>query len=143
MEPPTGLTAISLDYESTTSCSENSNYLEPLQIVSDYADPSTIKIKKPKKKKQKNTPRVTALLDDEANDSSGIVPMVDDTTPAALTSTKRAYNEDSGLGDDEELQEILSQRRRQALKKRNFPRQEDLGRNIRQAREDEGVGLNE
>ena len=109
-------------------------------------DPSTIKIKKPKKKKQKNTTRVTALLDDEGLGETNISasgPPADNIALAPLTSTKRTYNEDSGLGDDEELQEILAQRRRQALKRKKISRPEDIARNIRQARDDEDLGASE
>src|SRR5437762_4667369 len=109
-------------------------------------DPATIKIKKPKKKKHKNTTRVTALLDDEGlgeTDASGSGPPADHVAPALITSTKRAYNEDSGLGDDEELQEMLAQRRRQALKKKKTSRPEDIIRNVRQSRDDEDLGASE
>ena len=123
----------------TTDC------LEPLEIASDYMDPSTIKIKKPKKKKQKNPTRVTVLLDDELHetDISGSVPPADNIALAPLVSTKRAYNEDSGLGDDEELQEMLAQRRRQTLKRKKISCPEDIVRNIRQYRDDEDLGISE
>ena len=52
----------------------NVNSLEPMEIVSDYVDPSTIKIKKPKKKKSKSTTRASVLLEDHTiaeNDTPG------------------------------------------------------------------------
>ena len=141
------LTAISLEYDSTVPRIGDSNCLGPLEIASDYVDPSTIKIKKPKKKKPKNTTRVRALLGDEGfvehDDSGDVGASVDGIASVPLTSTKRAYNEDSGLGDDEELQEMLAQRRRQALKKKKSSRPEDIVRNIRQSRDDENVDASE
>ena len=68
---------------------------------------------------------------------------VDDVTPIPLASTKRTYNEDSGLGDDEELQELLAQRRRTALKKRKVSRPEDIVRNIRRSGNDENLDASE
>ena len=115
----------------------------PLEIATDYADPSTIKIKKPKKKKSKGSTRVTALLDDDAllpNDSPG--PTIDSTENSLvlpLSSTKRTYNENSGLGDDEELQDILAQRRRQALKKRKISRPEDIARSVLELPDEDGL----
>jgi U4/U6.U5 tri-snRNP-associated protein 1 len=117
-----------------------------LEIASDYLDPSAIKIKKPKKKKQKNPTRVTGFLGDEGlreTNTSGIVPPTDDIVPAPLTSTKREHNEYSGLGDDEELQEMLAQRRRQALKRKKISCPEDIVRNIRQFGDDEDLGASE
>jgi U4/U6.U5 tri-snRNP-associated protein 1 len=122
------------------------NCLEPLEIASDYMDPSTIKIKKPKKKKQKHTTRVTALPDDEGLGETNTFrsgPPADNITLAPLSSTKRAYNEDSGVGDDEELQAMLAQRRRQALKRKKISRFEDIVRNIHQSRDDEDIGASE
>jgi U4/U6.U5 tri-snRNP-associated protein 1 len=118
------MTAISLDYD------------RPMQILSDYADPSTFKIKKPKKKKAKNITRVADILDDEGLIANG-TDMVDDTTSIPLPSIKRTYDEDAGFGDDDELQEALAQRRRLALKKRKIMKPEDIAASIRQAKDDE------
>lgn len=109
-------------------------------------DPATIKIKKPKKKKHKTTAKVMALLDEEGlgeTDASGSGAHAHDHVPAPIISTKRVYNEDSGLGDDEELQEMLAQRRRQALKKKKTVLPEDIIRNIRQSRDDDDLGASE
>ena len=120
LDPSSNLKAISLEYD------------RPMEIASDYMDPSTIKIKKPKKKKVKST-KISALVDEE-----GLLPttdpdaMVEDAVPIAVASVKRTYNEDSGFGDDEELQEMLAQRRRQQQKKRKYTRPEDIVRNIKQ-----------
>ena len=115
------LTMISLDFDG------------PQPIASDYAD---VKIKKPKKK-AKNLTRVNEILEDE-----GLAPNVSTRTAPTITvtSTKRAYNEDSGLGDDEELQELLAQRRREALKKRKISRPEDIVQIVRQIRDDDAAG---
>lgn len=120
MDPSSNLSAISLEYD------------RPTEIATDYMDPSTIKIKKPKKKKTKST-KISALVDEE-----GLLPptdpeaMVEEAVPIAVASVKRTYNEDSGFGDDEELQEMLAQRRRQQQKKRKYTRPEDIVRNIQQ-----------
>jgi U4/U6.U5 tri-snRNP-associated protein 1 len=126
--------AISLDYESKPFA--NFGLISgPLEIVSDYVDPSTIKIKKLKKKKTKNIARANKIRDDdtlvERNDDT-IMKELDEYAPMALSSTKRVINEDSGLGDDEELQEMLSRRRRQALKKRKITRPEEFVSNTYQ-----------
>jgi len=108
----------------------------PLEIASDYADPSTIKIKKPKKKKDKGSAKVSALLEDEGllpDDSRDLSIDLGDSLAMSLSSAKRTYNEDSGLGDDEELQGILAQRRRQALKRRKISRPEDIARSVRES----------
>lgn len=114
----------------------------PKEIASDYVDPSNIKIKKPKKKKPKNTTRLTTLIDDEGLRGIGVsVDNVDggDALPIAMSSNKRARNDDSGLGDDEELQEILAKRRHQALKKRKLGRPEDFVWNIRQYADEDDI----
>lgn len=130
LDTSSNLTAISLEYD------------RPMEIASDYMDPSTIKIKKPKKKKARST-KISALVDDE-----GLLPaadpeaMNDESAPSiSITSVKRSYNEDSGFGDDEELQEILAQRRRQQQKKRKYTRPEDIMRNIRQEMEEDETAL--
>jgi U4/U6.U5 tri-snRNP-associated protein 1 len=120
------LVEISLDYD------------KPTEITSDYVDPSTIKIKKPKKKKGKTTTSVAAILDDD-----GLLPnaaedgMAEEYTSIPLSTVKRTHNEDSGFGDDEELQAMLAQRRRQVLKKRKITQPEDIVRNLRQYTEQE------
>ena len=137
------MTAITLDYDSWCPCVFHADTAGPLEIASDYADPSTIKIKKPKKKKTKSSTRVSAILDDEGllqDDAPGSsIDSTENSMTIPLSSTKRTYNENSGLGDDEELQEILAQRRRQALKKRKISRPEDIARSVRESANEEGV----
>jgi U4/U6.U5 tri-snRNP-associated protein 1 len=85
---------------------------------------------------------MSALLDEEVfvdNDAIGTASF-GTVAHVPLTSTKRVYNEDSGLGDDEELQDMLAQRRRQALKKKKISRPEDIARNIREFRDEEDIG---
>jgi U4/U6.U5 tri-snRNP-associated protein 1 len=67
----------------------------------------------------------------------------EEVTPIPLPSTKRTYNEDSGLGDDEELQEVLAQRRRQALKKRKISRPEDIVAHVRQLEDEQPIANEE
>ena len=137
------MTAITLDYDSWCPCVFHADTAGPLEIASDYADPSTIKIKKPKKKKTKSSTRVSAILDDEGllqDDAPGSsIDSTENSMTIPLSSTKRTYNENSGLGDDEELQEILAQRRRQALKKRKISRPEDIARSVRESANEDGV----
>jgi U4/U6.U5 tri-snRNP-associated protein 1 len=137
------LTAITLDYDSWCPSVIHADTAGPLEIASDYADPSTIKIKKPKKKKTKSSTRVSAILDDEGllqDDAPGSsIDSTENSVTIPLSSTKRTYNENSELGDDEELQEILAQRRRQALKKRKISRPEDIARSVRESADEDGV----
>lgn len=122
------LVKVSLDYD------------KPVVIASDYADPSTFKIKKPKKKKAKNLAKVSEILQDdgllEIDTGNSML-----TEPIQLPTTKRTYNEDSALGDDDELQELLAQRRRQALKKRKFSRPEDIATQVRKFEDEQMIPL--
>jgi U4/U6.U5 tri-snRNP-associated protein 1 len=109
------------------------DFERPREIISDYADPSTIKIKKPKKKKEKKNVRTTAALE---GDEALVLPdeAIQDQLPS---STKRKVVEDTGFGDDEELQDLLAHRRRQALKKRKISRPEDIVQDIRQSMQED------
>ena len=114
------------------------DYERPREIASDYADPSTIKIKKPKKKKERKVVRATALLGD---DELAAVPaqdqIMEEEQLLPLSSAKRKVVEDTGFGDDEELQELLARRRREALKKRKIYRPEDIVYDIRESMEED------
>jgi U4/U6.U5 tri-snRNP-associated protein 1 len=110
----------------------------PREIASDYDDPSAIKIKKHKKKKERKTVRATALLGDD----EPLVPQVEDAVVEeqqlpTLTASKRKAVEDTGFRDDEELQELLARRRHEALKKRKILRPQDIVRDIRQSMEED------
>jgi U4/U6.U5 tri-snRNP-associated protein 1 len=117
--------------------------LEPLEITSDYADPSTIKIKKPKKRKNKQNTATSAgailgdsiLPEDTPNgETTDIIP-----GPSTKSFARTAKSEDTGTADDEELQELLAQRRRQAMKKRKIARPEEFIQQYRME-EDEEMG---
>ncbi|KPM34443.1 hypothetical protein AK830_g12128 [Neonectria ditissima] len=107
-------------------------------VSSDYLDPSKIKIKKPKKKKNKSTrqkpvdeddifPLDTAPADDNAMD-------VDFTNSAP--SKKRKTRDDTFV-DDEDLQASLAIQRKNALKKRKKTRPEDIAKQLREQNNDE------
>ncbi|KAK7417183.1 hypothetical protein QQX98_004786 [Neonectria punicea] len=106
-------------------------------VSSDYLDPSKIKVKKPKKKKNKSTrqkpvdeddifPLDTALADNNAMevDSTGSAP-----------SKKR--KPDDTFVDDEDLQASLAIQRKNALKKRKKTRPEDIAKQLREQNDDE------
>jgi len=114
------------------------DYERPREIASDYADPSTITIKKPKKKKERKAVRATALLgDDEPAAAPAKDQIMEEAQLLPLSSAKRKVVEDTGFGDDEELQELLARRRRVALKNRKISRPEDIAYDIRQSMEED------
>ena len=105
------------------------DFLKDDKPISDYVDPSEIKMRKPKKKKAKST-RKRALDDDDifpANDEA----MEVDTPPSALPNYKKRSLDDANFVDDEDLQTQLSKTRREALKKKKRMRPEDLARQLR------------
>jgi PAB1-binding protein PBP1 len=72
-----------------------------------------------------------------------LIDSIDSVSTKSLASTRRVYNEDSGFGDDEELQELLAQRRRQALKKRKYSHAEDIARSIKASVTDDDIRATE
>lgn len=114
-------------------------------VSSDYLDPSRIKIKKPKKKKNKSTrqkpvdeddifPSEAAPVDDNAMD-------IDSKTSAP--SKKRKMGDDAFV-DDEDLQASLAIQRKNALKKRKKTRPADIARQLKeQEGEDEQADAQE
>ena len=115
--------------------------------VSDYVDPSTIKVKKPKKSKKEKKSRKKADDDEDifaavepAQDSkpSGEDAMdVDDVQSNVAACKKRAFEFD----DDDDLQARLAEQRRAALKKRKKMDGAELARQMREEMpidEDEG-----
>ncbi|EKG11157.1 SART-1 protein [Macrophomina phaseolina MS6] len=108
------------------------DFLQEDTPISDYVDPSEVKIKKPKKKKEKKS-RKKAVDDDD------ILPTPD---PAVLqdnagmeidqpqAAPKKRIVED--VIDDEDLQANLAMQRRAALKKRKKVKPEDLARQLRE-----------
>jgi U4/U6.U5 tri-snRNP-associated protein 1 len=104
--------------------------------ISDYVDPSMIKVKKPKKKKEKKA-RVKAEDEDDLFPVAQAEPVangeddtmdVDGVTNGATSSKKRALE----IDDDEDLQGKLAEKRRQALKKRKKMDAAELARQIRE-----------
>lgn len=98
--------------------------------VSDYLDPSEIKVKKPKKKKKSKSTRQRD--DEDALFPGDQVPAVDEAMDidSAPTTRKRKTIDDAFV-DDEDLQASLSIQRRQALKKQKRVRPEDLAKQLR------------
>jgi len=112
---------------------------------SDYLDISEIKIKKPKKKKEKSSRRKPLDPEDllfpksESEDEK----MDIDPQPAAAKRTAQ----DTNLIDDDDLQSALTKQRQSALKKRKRMKPEDFAKQIREQAEiqeeepQEGSGL--
>lgn len=132
--------AISLDLFSRSCVSSKSDHVtnsfpEDDEPKSDYLDISEIKVKKPKKKKAKSTRQKAADEDD-------ILPIAEpaDLPAANGDSTnidqpaqpkKRTYD-DMSFVDDDDLQASLAAQRRNALKKRQKFRPEDLAQQFRE-----------
>lgn len=105
--------------------------------VSDYVDSSTIKVRKPKKKKDKKVRQKAADEDDIfAPTTSASAPQPDGNemevdgahTHGSSNSRKRTYDAE----DDEDLQAKLAEQRRQALKKRKRMDAAELARQMRE-----------
>lgn len=98
--------------------------------VSDYLDPSEIKVKKPKKKKKAKSTRQRD--EEDALFPGDQVPAVDEAMEidSAPITRKRKIIDDTFV-DDEDLQASLSIQRRQALKKQKRVRPEDLAKQLR------------
>ncbi|KAH6676067.1 U4/U6.U5 tri-snRNP-associated protein snu66 [Plectosphaerella plurivora] len=105
--------------------------------MSDYLDISEIKVKKPKKKKSKNTrqkpvdeddvfPIPEAPIEDEAMDVDA---------GNGINNKKRRLDDDEPLVDDDDLQASLAIQRRNALKKRKKTRPEDIARQLKEQAE--------
>lgn len=107
--------------------------IEDDEPKSDYLDISEIKVKKPKKKKRSTRQK--------AADEDDIFPNTEDNgTPIdggsmqidePVAQKKRSY-EDASFVDDDDLQAALATQRRNALKKRQRLRPEDLVQSIRE-----------
>ena len=106
--------------------------------ISDYAEISEAKMKKPKKKKAKTTRQRAADEDDifppeqgnGAQQNSNSMDVDDDESAIRLTTQKPA--ESASFVDDDDLQASLAIQRRAALKKRKKTKPEDLIRQIRE-----------
>jgi U4/U6.U5 tri-snRNP-associated protein 1 len=133
--------AFSLDILSKSSLIDFPTH-QPLTIdteeepKSDYLDISEIKIKKPKKKKAKSTRQ-------KAVDEDDIFPTVEtvdtpqengsamDVDQSAFAAKKRTFD-DMSFVDDEDLQASLAAQRRNALKKRQKLRPEEIVQQLRE-----------
>lgn len=100
--------------------------------TSDYQDPSTAKIRKPKKPKKAKTTRQRAADDDDIFPVPAPQPaegqMEVDSEPASNGAAKKRTFE----FDDDDLQAKLAEQRRQALKKRKKTDAAELARRIRE-----------
>lgn len=115
--------------------------------ISDYKEPSEIKIRKPKKgKKTKNIRK-------RATDEDDILPVAKneadsmDLDSGFVSGSRKRVLDDEDYMDDEDLQSQLANQRRQALKKRKKFRPEDVAQQMREEVEnimdgiEEGVGI--
>lgn len=102
---------------------------------SDYLDISEIKIKKPKKKKAKSTRQKAIDEDDIFPPVEAAAPIEDpsslDVDQPVLARKKRSY-EDMSFVDDEDLAASLAAQRRNALKRRQKFRPEEIAQQVRQ-----------
>lgn len=115
---------------------------------SDYLDISEIKVRKPKKKKNKSTRQKKALDDDilltpkttetpTEDQPNGDKMEVDnaDTSNGSTPAPRKRPLEDTSFVDDEDLQASLTAQRRAAFKKRKKLRPEDIARQLREESE--------
>jgi U4/U6.U5 tri-snRNP-associated protein 1 len=133
--------AISLDILSTYSCCIPNYIVQPLispteeEPKSDYLDLSEIKVRKTKKKKAKSTRQKAADDDDIFQPVDGAAIPADngnamDVDRPVATTKKRSF-EDVSFVDDEDLAASLAAQRRNALKKRQRLRPEELAKQLR------------
>lgn len=133
--------AISLDILSTYSCCIPNFIVQPLispteeEPKSDYLDLSEIKVRKTKKKKAKSTRQKAADDDDIFQPVDGAAIPADngnamDVDRPVATTKKRSF-EDVSFVDDEDLAASLAAQRRNALKKRQRLRPEELAKQLR------------
>ncbi|CAZ83490.1 unnamed protein product [Tuber melanosporum] len=111
--------------------------LDPIksEASSDYVDPATLKIRKPKKMKARAT-RKRSEDDDDTLAPPPEAPMedsmeVDSGSAPAQPKPKRVFEETSFV-DDDDLQSALAAQRRTALKKRKMLKPDDLARQLRE-----------
>ncbi|KAF2760547.1 hypothetical protein EJ05DRAFT_474413 [Pseudovirgaria hyperparasitica] len=97
--------------------------------ISDYAESTGVKVKKPKKKKTKHS-RKKVVDEDDDFPMNGSTESVE--AEAMDTDAPKKVMFDSNSFDDDDLQLKLAQQRREALKKRKKLRPEDLAKQIRE-----------
>ncbi|KAF4986723.1 hypothetical protein FDECE_15809 [Fusarium decemcellulare] len=101
-------------------------------VSSDYLDPSQIKVKKPKKKKNKGTRQKPVDEDDIfPTETTPTDNAMDIDSKDASASKKRKTGDDTFV-DDEDLQASLAIQRKNALKKRKKTRPEDIAKLLRE-----------
>ena len=116
--------------------------------MSDYVDASEVKIKKPKKKKQKFTRQKAADEDDifpeqqQTNnpEMNGEAMDVDAGNGVKQVELSKAKNENISFVDDDDLQASLAKQRREALKKRKKLKPEDIAEQLMKEAEDGDSG---
>ncbi|KAK6345463.1 hypothetical protein TWF718_007380 [Orbilia javanica] len=108
---------------------------------SDYIDPSTIKVKKPKKKKARTQRRVAEedddifLPEDVAINGSSNAGGAMDIDSTAETKPKKVFEQ--SFVDDEDLSAALTIQRRAALKKQKALKPEELAKKLREEAADD------
>ena len=103
--------------------------------ISDYQEPTEVKMKKPKKKKAKTTRQKIFDDDDilpnaEINGSGPNGDSMDVDTNITVAAPKR--NENISFVDDDDLQASLAKQRREALKRQKKIKPEDIARQLRE-----------
>ncbi|KAF7549303.1 hypothetical protein G7Z17_g6458 [Cylindrodendrum hubeiense] len=107
-------------------------------VSSDYLDPSQIKVKKPKKKKNKGTRQKPVDADDIFPlDTAPVDSNAMDVDSKNSASSKKRKIEDNTFVDDEDLQASLAIQRKNALKKRKKTRPADIAKQLREQGEEE------
>ena len=113
--------------------------------VSDYVDPSEIKMRKPKKKKAKISKKRTRDDDEDifpiaanaGENNAAVTDAMAVDNVANGTTNKKSKSEAFDFVDDEDLQANLALQRRQALKKREKMKTEDIIKQLKDGNEAE------
>ncbi|KAJ6008314.1 hypothetical protein N7540_012290 [Penicillium herquei] len=109
--------------------------LEPEIPASDYMDISEVKIKKPKKKKNKTTKQRATIEEDDifpTAESNGASMDIDSTNGVPVSAPRKSVDQNVSFVDDDDLQASLALQRRAAFKKRKKMRPEDLAQQLRE-----------
>ncbi|CUS14588.1 unnamed protein product [Tuber aestivum] len=112
--------------------------LDPIrpEVTSDYVDPSTLKIRKPKRKKTRATRKRSEDGDDTLASPPPEAPTEDsmdiDSGSAPVQPKPKRVFEETSFVDDDDLQSSLAAQRRTALKKRKMLKPDDLARQLRE-----------
>lgn len=109
------------------------DFLQDNTPISDYVEPTEIKIRKPKKSKKSKSTRK------KVDDDDDIFPI--NVATEEKSNTKKRTIDEANFVDDDDLQARLAQQRRDALKKKKRMRPEDLARQLREEEENKMNGL--